>query len=352
YGLYLWHWPVFIALSPTRVPLDGYELFGVRVAATLAISVLSYYAVEMPIRRGALTRLRLRRLRVRPAILTPVAVTAVLGAVLLTTAGAPAAPVEVSAAEVKAPRIQTGSTGSGVDVGVPPPTRILLVGDSVANSLAPGLQNLAATDYFQLWNASVPGCGLASDLGQRYTAGWESQPPKCVPGWRDRWPAEVDQFNPQLVVALLGAQDTFDRRVDGRVYPFDSPSGQQLAMGELQQAVDILGKNGAHVVFLTAPYYVMGWPQQIVVNRSQYNPAWIDRWNGFLHDLAAANPGKVSVVDLNRVLDPAGRWTDTVDGVTVRISDRMHLSPAGADLAAQSIMPQILAAIPPPAAER
>jgi lysophospholipase L1-like esterase len=229
---------------------------------------------------------------------------------------------------------------------------VLLVGDSVANSLAPGLQNLAGPNYYQLWNAAVPGCGLASDLGQRYTAGWESQPPKCAPGWRDRWPAEVQQFDPQIVVALLGAQDTFDRRVDGRVVPFDTPAGQQLAMGELQQAVDIFSSRGARVVFLTAPYYVMGWPQQIVVNRSQYNPAWIDRWNGFLRDLAGANPGKVSVVDLNKVLDPAGRWTDTVDGVSVRISDRMHLSAAGADLAARDVVPQILAAmhqpLPPP----
>ena len=63
-------------------------------------------------------------------------------------------------------------------------------------------------------------------------------------------------------------------------------------MGELQQAVDILSKDGAHVVFLTTPYYVMGWPEQIVVDRSRLNPGWIDRWNGFLHDTAAANPGR------------------------------------------------------------
>ena len=348
YGLYLWHWPVFIALSPTRVPFDGYELFGIRVAATFAIAVLSYYAVEMPIRRGALSRLRLKKLRVRPTVVTPVAVAAVMGAVLFTTAGAPGAPIEVSAAEVTAPKVQTGTSASAVDPATAPPTRILLVGDSVANSLAPGLQSLAGTDYYQIWNASVPGCGLASDLGQRYTAGWESQPPKCAPGWRQRWPVEVAQFKPQLVVVLLGAQDTFDRRINGRVIPFDSSGGQQLALAELQQAVNILGANGARVVFLTAPYYVMGWPQQIVVDRSQYNPAWIDRWNGFLRDTAADNRGKVSVVDLNKVLDPAGHWTDTVDGVTVRISDRMHLTVAGADLAANTVVPQILKALPTP----
>jgi peptidoglycan/LPS O-acetylase OafA/YrhL len=339
YGLYLWHWPVFIALSPTRVPLDGYALFAVRVAATLTIATVSYYLIEMPIRHGALKRLRLR-----PVLLTPVVVMVVLAAIVFTTAGAPASPVEVSAAEVKAPKVvDTPTTGPA------PPAHVLLVGDSVANSLSPGFEHLAAADNFQLWNASVPGCGLASDLGQRYTAGWESQPPRCAPGWRDRWPAEVAQWNPKVVVVLLGAQDTFDRRVGGKVFPFDQAGGQQLAMGELQQAVNILGKNGAQVVFLTAPYYVLGWPEQIVVNRSHLNPAWIDRWNGFLRDAAAVNPGNVTVLDLNKVLDPEGHWTDTVDGVTVRVSDRMHLTTQGADLAAQALMPQILPLLHDPA---
>jgi peptidoglycan/LPS O-acetylase OafA/YrhL/lysophospholipase L1-like esterase len=339
YGLYLWHWPVFIALSPTRVPFDGYALFAVRVAATLTIATLSYYLIEMPIRHGALKRLRLR-----PVLLTPVVVMVVLAAIVFTTAGAPASPVEVSAAEVKAPKVvDTPTTGPA------PPAHVLLVGDSVANSLSPGFEHLAAADNFQVWNASVPGCGLASDLGQRYTAGWESQPPRCAPGWRDRWAAEVAQWNPKVVVVLLGAQDTFDRRVGGKVFPFDQAGGQQLAMGELQQAVNILGENGAQVVFLTAPYYVLGWPEQIVVNRSHLNPAWIDRWNAFLRDTAATNPGNVTVLDLNKTLDPDGHWTDTVDGVTVRVSDRMHLTTQGADLAAQALMPQILPLLHDPA---
>ena len=127
------------------------------------------------------TRIRLRSFRLRPGFVTPVAVAAVLGAVVLTTAGAPGRPVQVSAAEVKAPRCRRAHPARPPPGCLRPPG-LLLVGDSVANSLAPGIQNLAATDYFQLWNASVPGCGLASDLGQRYTAGWESQPPTCAPG--------------------------------------------------------------------------------------------------------------------------------------------------------------------------
>lgn len=58
YGIYLWHWPVFMVLRPgLDTPLDGIGLLIVRIALTLGIAELSYRYVEMPIRRGAIDRL-------------------------------------------------------------------------------------------------------------------------------------------------------------------------------------------------------------------------------------------------------------------------------------------------------
>jgi hypothetical protein len=50
YGLYLWHWPVFIVLDEQRLGLDRWPLFGVRLVVSLALALLSYYALELPIR--------------------------------------------------------------------------------------------------------------------------------------------------------------------------------------------------------------------------------------------------------------------------------------------------------------
>ncbi len=50
YGLYLVHWPVFLALGPDRVGADGVALFGVRMAASVAITVVLYHLLEQPIR--------------------------------------------------------------------------------------------------------------------------------------------------------------------------------------------------------------------------------------------------------------------------------------------------------------
>ncbi len=57
YGLYLWHWPVFMATRPVLdTPLDGVPLVILRLALTVAIAELSFRLLEMPIRRGAIQR--------------------------------------------------------------------------------------------------------------------------------------------------------------------------------------------------------------------------------------------------------------------------------------------------------
>src|SRR5204863_8214443 len=54
YGLYLWHWPVTVWLVPSRVSLGPNQLNAVRLAATVAVAAISFYAIEQPIRRRSL----------------------------------------------------------------------------------------------------------------------------------------------------------------------------------------------------------------------------------------------------------------------------------------------------------
>lgn len=57
YGLYLWHWPVFMVLRP-GIDMDwvGLPALVLRLALTVLLAELSFRYVEMPIRRGALMR--------------------------------------------------------------------------------------------------------------------------------------------------------------------------------------------------------------------------------------------------------------------------------------------------------
>jgi len=57
YGIYLWHWPVFLVTRPgLDIPLTGIPLFVLRVGITVGLAAASYRFVEVPIRGGALSR--------------------------------------------------------------------------------------------------------------------------------------------------------------------------------------------------------------------------------------------------------------------------------------------------------
>jgi peptidoglycan/LPS O-acetylase OafA/YrhL len=57
YGIYLWHWPVFMVTRPELdVPFGGLPLLALRLTVTVVLADLSYRFVETPIRRGALGR--------------------------------------------------------------------------------------------------------------------------------------------------------------------------------------------------------------------------------------------------------------------------------------------------------
>src|SRR5690606_5198533 len=83
YGVYLFHWPLFLWLDERRTGLDGTPLLALRLGVTLALAVVSYRLLEQPIRRGQ---------RVRPPVLLTgwANATAAVAAVLVLVTHTPA----------------------------------------------------------------------------------------------------------------------------------------------------------------------------------------------------------------------------------------------------------------------
>ncbi len=334
YGLYLWHWPIFVVLSPDRVGIDGYALLSLRIAITFGVASLSYYLVEMPIRRGTVSAQKLKRL-------APAAVAAVLVTVVVATSSAPAPRVEVAARDLEAPKM-VPARAARVEL----PRRVLLVGDSMAGSLAPGFERAAAAGDFVLWNASVPGCGL-SDVGEYWIGIWQPENPACKPTWRERWPEHIDDFDPDVVVVLVGGHDTADRLIDGVEKRFDAPEGAALATSDIQTATRILSARGARVFWLTLPYAKQGWAHQVDRDRSAFNDAWVNRWNDILRTAVAELPSRAAVLDINPLVCPSGTWTASVNDVSIREVDLIHFNDAGAELVAQWAVPQLFTNLRP-----
>jgi peptidoglycan/LPS O-acetylase OafA/YrhL len=46
YGVYLWHWPVYLAITAGEVPHGDVALLTVRLGVTFALAVVSYWFIE------------------------------------------------------------------------------------------------------------------------------------------------------------------------------------------------------------------------------------------------------------------------------------------------------------------
>ncbi len=117
YGLYLWHWPIFVVLQlqHTRLGLDGWALFAVQVAVSLAFALVSYHLLERPIRfHGVQAWGRSGR------ALMPVAAALTVVLVVLATTGAETRPEFVSQASAASsarddPAASRGTVPTAVD---------------------------------------------------------------------------------------------------------------------------------------------------------------------------------------------------------------------------------------------
>jgi len=127
-------------------------------------------------------------------------------------------------------------------VGERRPTRILLVGDSVAYSLATAFRPGSSV----VWDQSRHGCDPAP--GDRVSAreGRVRTPPVC--DWRTDWADAVGRWDPDVVVWHTGTWSTYDRHLgSGRVVA-GSPEWNLAMSGAHAEAMRILGAGGAEVV--------------------------------------------------------------------------------------------------------
>ncbi|MGE2713962.1 acyltransferase family protein [Mycolicibacterium litorale] len=316
YGVYLWHWPIFLFLNGERTGWTGWPLFAARCAATLSVAVLSYWLVERPIRQW------------RPATVPqlPLALATAATAAVVTISVVPVGvqPVEdqrpdlldiASAAAVLPERpVALGARG----VQRPPGTRSVAVfGDSVAWTL---MRYLPETPGLHFTNYTTIGCGIARGGPYRTTGQTLTQKPECDT-WPSRWAQRIDHDRPDVVLLMIGRWELVDRINEGEWTHVGDPAYDAYLRGELDRALDILGSTGARVVVTTAPYN----RRAEQADGSLYpedDPDRADAWNDLLRE-AAAKRRNVTVLDFNKKLSPRGYYTNRVDGIQMR-DDGVH----------------------------
>ena len=309
YGVYLWHWPVYLVLDSGRTGLSGPALLGVRVAATLAIAAASYRLLELPIRRGAGSPRQWW-------LAAPSAAALIALAIAAGTAGArPGARPEAIAGAERSTEPPAARAERGA-------RRVLMLGDSLAISLHRGLVHAAGSDF-------------EVTLGVQIGCERDSTAPGCPPSW----PTQVAQLRPDVVlIAESGFWSLVPIKVGASVFGVEKPEWNERWTSERAATVDELIRAGAdHVAITTLPCFSPARSRR----SPRLAPQVTDRANEHLATIAAARSARVTLVDLAGFLCPGGRFQSGMGEVAQLRYDDLHFTDEGSDLIGRWLAPRI-----------
>ncbi|BBX64446.1 acyltransferase [Mycobacterium saskatchewanense] len=321
YGVYLWHWPIFLALNGERTGWAGLPLFAARCGATVAVAAASWWLIEQPVRRWRPARVPLLPLAaatVGSAAAITLLVVPVGTGPGLSEAGLPPGVSAVAAVSPAPP-------GGSQPVGPRDPNRpftVSVFGDSIGWTW---MHYLPPTPGFAFLDHTVIGCSLVRGTPYRYIGQTLEQRPECD-GWPIRWSTQVSRDQPDVALLIIGRWETVDRVNEGQWTHIGDPTFDAYLNGELERALNIVSSPGVRVVVATVPYSRGGEkPDGRLYPEDQ--PDRVNLWNTMLRKTISHHPG-VQILDLNKKLCPDGVYTPKVDGIKVR-SDGVHLTPEG-----------------------
>ncbi|HME46616.1 acyltransferase family protein [Mycobacterium sp.] len=318
YGIYLWHWPIFLAINGARTGASGLPLFVVRCIATLGVATASWWVIEHPIRRWRPVRVPMLRLAVA-TVATAIAVT-----LLVVPVGDPQGTlpsgVSTAALTASAPPVETLRPLSVPQQNGPRMHTVSVFGDSVAWTM---MRYLPPTPGIKFIDNTAIGCGIVRGGPYRYQGQTLDQKPECD-AWPDRWAQRIGYDRPDVVLLIIGRWETIDRVNEGHWTHIGDPAFDQYLTGELRRGLDILASTGARLVVTTEPYNRRGEEPDGSLYPED-DPDRVDEWNALLRRVIGNRPN-VEVLDLNKKLCPGGYYTAKVNGVQMR-ADGVHPTP-------------------------
>jgi hypothetical protein len=267
------------------------------------------------------------------------------GATTTTTTTAPGSPATTTTTFVPVP---TAMSPEMPTVPLTHRVKVLLVGDSIAGSLAAGLAQYESNDNVEIVNEGIPGCSVS--MAQQIRVLWYTLPPDspCDPnnpdGLLNQWRKWIDQYNPDVVL-YLARGETFDQEHNNAWVDITDPSFDSYVVSRYRAAVQVLGSRGATVVLATSPYYSSGdgpsgspWPEDA--------PGRVVLDNRAIHTVATSmtsGPGDkpVYVFDLNALVSPGKMYDVNLGPVNLRCGDGVHFSRPGGVFIGLQLLPDV-----------
>lgn len=242
YGVYLFHWPIYLWIDEEATGLDPIPLLAVRVTVSLTVAVASYHLLEMPIRER-------RWLKGRPALVSiPAAMALVVVVAMVVTANPPTD--------------EMGLTGGSRSVASPPPpepqpgvdrpVRVLVVGDGGATDLLTGLTAWSdGGDQLEVKDGTGGDCGPTMS-----TVRVDEHDIETCSAWIDAWTPMLDSYDPDVVLFTSAGWSTNELLLAGGRDPetLTDQGTDTWIRRRLTDAFDLLSSRGAEVVYLRFPH--------------------------------------------------------------------------------------------------
>lgn len=234
YGIYLYHWPVFLVLTPVRTGWGRPVTVAVAVAVTFVMAWASAHWIEGPIRRGRIPRGTAKWWRS-----APISIAVAMAVVLLLSVVVPNNPATAIAGPVRTTGptgLVTAPTGAGDD-GV---FTVTAVTDTDGQPEVAALTAWAATRPIKVVDGESWGCPPTAATAECGT-------------WATRWPALVKRTKADLVVMIVStAESTAIATGLGASPPMNDTATRWLTE-RLAAAVKALTKSGTSVIWLPMP---------------------------------------------------------------------------------------------------
>jgi hypothetical protein len=127
---------------------------------------------------------------------------------------------------------------------------------------------------------------------------------------------------------------------NGSVVSIGQPAWDAHLHDELNDVVTLLSSTGAKVVLFTMPDLMLA-PSSDGPPYADDNPIRVTEFNAIVTSVARERSKVVTLINLNKVLDPHGHFQSVVDGVTVRWADGIHISQPGGEWLQPAILPTV-----------
>jgi hypothetical protein len=176
--------------------------------------------------------------------------------------------------------------------------RVVVAGDSTAEATGFGLAQWAGErpDLAQVSLVVEEGCGFLRG-GDQLIDRWVPVPQRCDDWLTSELPAKVSELRPDVVMLMTTSWDVLDRRWDGGPdeSPLDPGYAERIRTDFATITTALLDAGATEVVWVREPIPNVFWWSS---GQAQEDPDRHAVLYAAMDEIAAANPGHVTVIDL------------------------------------------------------